>query len=148
MRLAALAGLLHAAASLYWALGGRWLLDTVGAWAVELAASAPVSAGLALGGIALVKALGGVVPLLVEAGRWPGSRRWWRALEWVGAAGLLLYGGVNAVVAGLVLAGVIRPDGGYDAAAMWGHAALWDPLFALWGLALGIGLWRSRRPSA
>ncbi len=147
MRLAALAGLLHAAASAYWALGGRWLLDTIGAWAVDLAASAPVAAGLALGGIALVKALGAVVPLLVESGRWPGPRRFWRALEWTGGVGLLLYGGVNAGVAALVLSGVIRPDGGYDPAAMWGHAALWDPLFALWGLALIVGLWRSRRPA-
>ena len=146
--MAGVAGLLHAAASLYWALGGRWLLETVGAWAVDLADTAPVAAGLALSGIALIKVLGAVVPLLVESGRWPGPRRCWRALEWAGGAGLLLYGGVNAVVAALVLTGVIRPDGGYDAAAMWGHAALWDPLFALWGLALLVGLWRSRRPPA
>ena len=67
-------GLTHAGFSAYWALGGRWLLGTVGEWAVRMA-------------------LGG----------------------------------------------------GYDRAAMIGHVALWDPLFALWGLALLSSLWLSRR---
>ena len=46
--LAAVVGVLHGLFSLYWALGGRWLLDTVGAWAVDLADDAPVAAGLVL----------------------------------------------------------------------------------------------------
>lgn len=53
--IAASAGLLHAVASLYWAVGGRWQLESVGEWAVELARESPVEIGLALGLIALVK---------------------------------------------------------------------------------------------
>lgn len=44
-----------------------------------------------------------------------------------------------------VLLGWIVPDGPVDRAALLGHALLRDPLFALWGATLLIGLWRSRR---
>ena len=90
-------GLAHAGFSAYWALGGRWLLRTVGEWAVRLADADPQRAGLAL--------------------------------------------------AATVLAGLIHIDEAYDRTAMIGHVALWDPLFALWGVALLGPLWltRSRR---
>jgi hypothetical protein len=48
------------------------------------------------------------------------------------------------LVAGLVLAGAIDPDGGFDRQAMIGHALLWDPLFLLWGLLLAAGLGATR----
>jgi hypothetical protein len=63
---------------------------------------------------------------------------------WAGAALLVARGGSNTVVGQLVLAGVIQPDGGYDRAAMVGHAWLWDPLFLVWGISLAIGLWLTR----
>lgn len=48
----------------------------------------------------------------------------------------------------LVLAGVIRPESGFDRAGMIGHAYLWDPLFLAWGAALALGLIASRgRPT-
>lgn len=140
---AAAVGLVHAAFSLYWALGGRWLLDTVGQWALTLATQSSVAAGLGLGLIALLKVAGAVVPVLVEQGRIPG-RRVWRVLEWAGAIGLTAYGLLNVVVAWAVLLGVIATPGGYDHAAMLGHAALWDPLFLAWGVLLAVALWRSR----
>lgn len=46
----------------------------------------------------------------------------------------MVYGGLNTLVSGAVLAGIIRPEGGYDAIAMVGHAWLWDPLFFVWGV--------------
>lgn len=144
--LAAGVGIVHGLFSLYWALGGRWLLDTVGAWAVDLAVDAPVAAGIVLALIAVVKFAGATVPLLVESDRMSG-RRGWRVAEWVGAAVLVVYGLANTVVAWFVLAGVIVPDGGYDRAAMIGHAALWDPLFLCWGLFLGAGLALTRTPT-
>jgi hypothetical protein len=72
------AGLVHAGFSLYWALGGRWLIDTVGKGAVQLVDRAPVATGLALLAVAAVKVAGATIPLLVEADRlrWP---RFWRA---------------------------------------------------------------------
>lgn len=140
---AAAVGLVHAAFSAYWALGGRWLLDTVGAWATGLAESAPVGAGLVLGVVALLKVAGAVVPVLVERGRL-GGRLIWRRLEWAGGVVLMLYGIANTAVAWAVLLGIVSTADGYDARAQLGHAALWDPLFALWGALLLVGLRRSR----
>lgn len=105
--------------------------------AVELQREHPMSAGLGLGTIALAKALGAVLPVWV---RW----RWVRALAWVGGAVLAGYGALNVVVAWLVLGGVVEPEGGYDRSAMLGHAALWDPLFLVWGVLLLIGLATTR----
>lgn len=129
---AAAAGLLHAVASFYWALGGRWQLDSVGDWAVTLAEEHPVQIGLALGLITVVKAAAAVVPLMNERRR----SRFYRPLRWCGWGGgavLLLWGGISALSAIAVLAGVVVPDGGYDRTTMLGHAFVWDPLFAIWG---------------
>ncbi|MCQ1948809.1 DUF3995 domain-containing protein [Arthrobacter sp. zg-Y859] len=129
------AGLLHAAFSLYWALGGRWLLDTVGQWAVQESTEAPLRAGLLLGAVAAFKAAAALVPTAAAYGRvpWPGL---WRTVSWIGAVVLVLYGGANTVVSNAVLAGLIRPETGYNRMATIGHAWLWDPLFLLWGAAL------------
>lgn len=132
---ACVVGLVHAASSLYWALGGEWLLATVGSWAVDLMESRPIESGLLLGAVGLVKIAAAAVPALVEYARVP-WRRFWRIVCWIGGPFLVLYGGVNVVVSGAVLAGVIRPDGGYDQAATIGHAFIWDPLFLIWGAAL------------
>lgn len=140
---AGIAGMLHAAASLYWAIGGRWLLATVGQWAADLAAQAPLAAGLALGSVALLKALAAAIPIGVAYGRVPWAK-FWRAISWVGGGLLVIYGGLNTVVSGAVLAGLIRPEAGYDPVAMKGHAFLWDPLFFIWGTALVLSLWLSR----
>ena len=140
---ACVAGLLHATSSLYWALGGRVLLPTVGQWAVDAVERSPVGAALLLGLIGLVKATAAVVPVAVEYGRLPGARLW-RGVSWVGGLLLIAYGGVNVVAGGAVLLGIIRPDGGYDREAMIGHALLWDPLFLIWGAALVVGTGFSR----
>ncbi|TNC17030.1 DUF3995 domain-containing protein [Georgenia sp. 311] len=134
-------GLVHAAASAYWAAGGEWLLDTVGQWAVDLRSSQPVAAAWGLAGIALAKAVAALVPVAVERGRLRPARVW-RALCWAGGAGLVVYGGVNVVVSNAVL--LTAEPGSYDRAAMVGHAWLWDPLFLLWGAALLASLWLSR----
>ncbi|GAA3389541.1 DUF3995 domain-containing protein [Cryptosporangium minutisporangium] len=142
---ACVAGLVHAAFSAYWALGGTWLLDTVGALADELRGMGAGTLLLTIGTVALVKAAGAVVPLLVERGRFPRLRRPVRALSWAGGALLVVYGGVNTVVAGAVLLGWISTDEPVDRASMLGHALLWDPLFALWGALLLVGLAVTRR---
>jgi hypothetical protein len=133
--LAVVCGVIHAAFSLYWALGGAWLLATIGQWAVSLAREAPALAGIGLCLVAFAKLLAALIPLAVEYGRVP-ARRFWRALSLAGGVGLILYGGLNCVVSSAVLAGIIQPKGGFDRDAMIGHAWLWDPLFFIWGCAL------------
>jgi hypothetical protein len=146
LRIAAAAGLLHAAVSLYWALGGRWQLESVGDWAVQLADDHPVGAGLGLALVALAKGVTAVFPLMNER-RKTRYYRWIRILGWSGGIVLVAWGGLSTISAWAVLTGVITPTGGYDLATMIGHGLVWDPLFTVWGGALLIGLWLSRTRS-
>ena len=67
---AAAAGVVHAAFSLYWALGGTWLLATVGRWAVDLGRDEPALAGIALGLVTLVKLAAALVPVTGVTAAW------------------------------------------------------------------------------
>ncbi len=97
--------------------------------------------------VGLVKIAAGLGPwLLARLGR--PLRALSRAICWLGAAVLIGWGCLSAIVAHLVLAGVVSPEGGYDRASMLGHARLWDPWFVAWGAAVVIGLRRSRRAAA
>lgn len=137
---AASVGIVHGMFSLYWALGGTWLLATVGGRMVEQFADA--RGALALVGI--VKLVAAVAPLVLALRGWP-VRRPARAVCWTGAAVLVVWGGAGAVTAQLVLAGAVAPDGGVDRVGMIGHAWIRDPMFVLWGVALAVGLTRTRR---
>ncbi len=137
---AAVLGTLHAAASLYWAAGGDLLAGTVGEWAVSWRAEEPLAAGAALATIGLGKLAGAWVPWL--AARGGGPRHGLRFAAWLGAALLTTYGLANTLTANLVLTGLLGPPD--DVVATRGHAWLWDPLFLAWGVALGVGLWRTR----
>lgn len=132
---ACIIGLVQAAFSMYWAVGGPSLLDTVGRWAVEQSYRAPRRTGFFLALVALAKVGGAVFPVALAYGMLSRPGRW-RRFIWAGAVLLVLYGGANTLVSNVVLAGLVRPGGGYDRAAMIGHAWLWDPLFFLWGAAL------------
>ena len=136
---AAVLGGVHAAFSLYWAAGGRWLVATLGDRLLEQFADMV----WVLVPVGLVKAAVAVVPLLLDRHGWP-WRRPTRAVCWVGAGVLIAWGGINTVVGQLVLTGVVSPEGGYDRLGMIGHAWLWDPLFLVWGLALAAGMALSR----
>ena len=136
---AGLLGSLHAAFSLYWGAGGAWLVETLGQRLVDAFAGWE----WLLLPIGLLKLAVAWVPLLAARAGWP-VRRLSRGACWLGAAVLVAWGGLNTVVGQLVLAGVIVPEGGFDRAGMVGHAYLWDPLFLAWGLALAVGLARSR----
>lgn len=135
-------GGLHALASLSWGLGGTWLLDTVGQGAVELRRDASwwVFAVMLL--IGLLKIAGVAVPIANARGLLP-LPRLWRVLSWLGALGLTAYGVVLTVVSSLALAGLFGPV--EDRRGMVGHAYLWDPLFAAWGLCLVAALLLERR---
>jgi len=73
-------------------------------------------------------------------------RRVIRLVSWIGGCFLLVYGTVYATLSTAVLAGVITVPGGIDRRGMLGHAMLWDPLFAVWGATLVVGLWLTRTP--
>lgn len=68
-------------------------------------------------------------------------------LSWLGAAGLVVYGGVHTVLAHLALAGTFGPPSDPD--GLRGHGFRWSPLFAAWGLSLLLALAaeRSARPA-
>lgn len=134
--IAAVAGFLHGAASVYWGLGGTWLLETIG----DQVAEQFEGLGWLILGVGVVKIAFALSPLFLDG-------RWWRPFHWLGAGVLILWGGLNTLVINLVLAGVLPRGENYDHAAMTGHGWLWDPLFLLWGLSLAVGLWATRRGS-
>lgn len=144
--LAAAAGGLHTAFSVYWAFGGMWLLETVGQSAVDLQRSNRPLAVLILTLASAVKGAGAALPLLIEYRGSPWMRRLIRAVSWVGGVGLLCYGTAITVVATAVLSGAIAAPANVDRTGLAGHATLWNPLFALWGAFLLAGLWLTRRP--
>jgi len=113
---AAVLGAGHAAFSVSWGLGAGWLADTVGEVADRFAGRERLL--LVVGAVKLGVA---VVPLWLHVRGWPAARRW-RPLLWAVAAVLVLWGGVTAIVANLVLAGVIVPAEGFDRPVMEGHA--------------------------
>lgn len=93
--------------------------------------------------LAAGKLAGALVPWRLDRRGWPAARLW-RPLCWLGAAVLVLWGGANMVGALLTVSGLV-PVEDPDRAGLIGHAFLWDPLFLLWGLALAVGLRRTRR---
>ena len=88
-------GLLYAAISVYWGLGGSWLLDTVGASLTQPGRSASALVVLAVWCAVALKVIAAVLPLLAVGVVSPGGlrrRRLSRALTWVEAAILTVYG--------------------------------------------------------
>jgi hypothetical protein len=143
---ACVAGGIHAGFSLYWALGGSWLLGTVGEGAVQLQRTHPWGAAVLLVAVGAVKAAGAALPVLVEEVPGARFRRLIRFGSWVGGGFMILYGSVFTVMSTAVLAGKITFSGAIDRRGMLGHAVLWDPLFVVWGATLVLGLWLTRRP--
>ena len=146
--IAASLGAASTAMSVNWALGGTALIDTVGGeierWGRER--SAGVVATLWV--ISLAKLVGAVAPLvLVEVGgagsAWTRARPM-RALGWIVAIRLTVYGGVLTVAGLLVEAGVIDAADDADEHAIAWYAFFWDPWFLLWGVAFAVAMWRSR----
>lgn len=139
----AVVGLLHAIPSLYWAVGGSALVGTVGEWALEWGQDLPGQVTAVLLAVFAVKVCGALVPLVNHLHPLP-AQLLWRVIAWAGSGLLVLYGGANTMVAWLALAGWVGVAGDQDRTALLGHAFLWDPLFALWGVLLGLALWHTR----
>ena len=139
-------GLLYAAVSVYWALGGTWLLATVGG-ALQRQRHTAILV-LAIWAAVVIKMVAAMLPLL--ALRRVTSPGWNRAvwlLAWIEAGILTVYGLVLTVVDMLVQAGAIHQSAGADHRALAWHAYLWDPWFLIWGLLVAIALRRGRHHS-
>jgi len=144
-------GLAYAAISVYWAVGGRWLLNTLGLSLSQPGQAGHLAALLAAWGAAAVKAVAALMPLLA-IGVWPRTangrlRRLARVLTWIEAAILTGYGLVLTASGLLVQAGVIQATAPADRLAQKWHAYLWDPWFLIWGIFVFLALWRSRSAS-
>lgn len=137
---AAVVGAVHAAFSIYWSMGGTWLL-----WSLGSSLQATFQGWeWVLAPVGVVKITAAVAPILLARRGWP-ARAVTRSACWLAALVLITWGGLNTIVGNLVLASVIHPQSGYDRSGMIGHAFLWDPLFLGWGAALAAGMIASRR---
>lgn len=131
---------LFALASFYWAAGGRWGLDTLGSAIQSQAHNPAFIAVVWLTG--LLKVAAGCAALTL-------ARPWLRwipcgvklAGAWAGAIGLALYGGVQVIVEGAVLVGLIHPSGPVDWTGLRWHVLLWDPWWLLGGALFLLAAW-------
>jgi hypothetical protein len=140
-------GVLYAAVSVYWGLGGTWLLDTVGGSLARLGRDRNAGVLAALWVAVVLKLVAAVAPVLAVYDLRRGVRR--RAvwiLAWSAASVLILYGLVLTVVGLLVEAGVVHASRTADWRALDWHAYLWDPWFLVWGLLIAGALTRARGP--
>jgi hypothetical protein len=145
---AAWCALIFAVLTFYWALGGTFLLDTIGQEVLRLARTRDTTFVVAGWVSALLKLAGAVLALaLVQpwGGRIP--RRLLLGTATTGAVVLVLYGGLQIVVQVLVLLGVLASPAEMDWRGFYGHLFIWDPWFLVWGVLLGWAtLVLARRP--
>ncbi|HEV3295679.1 MAG TPA: DUF3995 domain-containing protein [Streptosporangiaceae bacterium] len=144
------AGLAYAAVSMYWALGGTWLLDTVAGTLEQQGRAGNPGIILAVCAAAALKVIGAIVPLAaagVTARQATNAvKRRARVLAWLEAAILTIYGLVLTVAGLLAQSGAIPAAASADPWALAWHACLWDPWFLLWGALAAAALPRSRQP--
>ena len=139
-------GLLYAAISVYWGLGGSWLLDTVGASLAPSDRSASAAVVLAVCCVVGLMVIAAVLPLLaVGAGAARVRLRYLiRALACAEAAILTVYGLNSPALGLLVQAGLIGTPANADHRALAWHAYLWGPWLLVWGVLVTAALFRSR----
>ncbi len=136
----------YALVSLYWALGGRGLISTVGGYVEEFARRGGAAAVLLAWAVTAAKVAGGLLAFALVS-------RWGRVIPrvWllIGSAGatvlLVVYGGLYVLAGALVLSGVIHPSGSTNWTALHWHVGVWDMWFLVWGILLAlatVGYWR------
>ena len=143
---AAIAAFAYALMSLYWAVGGRGLVSTVGGYVAQFdrrGGAVPVLVALAA---AAAKVVGGLLALaMVRPWGRVIPRRWLLAGSTAASVLLVGYGGLNVLVGALVLSGVIHPAGGVDRMALRWHVGVWDLWFLVWGILLALATVSYRR---
>ena len=136
---AAAAAFGYALMSLYWAVGGRGLVSTVGGYVAQFAhRGGPVPVLVALAAT-VAKVAGGLLALALVRPWGRVIRRGW-LLAGAAAASVLLvvYGAANVAVGALVLSGALHPAGRVDRTALRWHAGVWDLWFLVWGILLAV----------
>jgi hypothetical protein len=136
----------YALVSLYWALGGRGLISTVGGYVEQFARRGGAAPVLVAWAVTVAKAAGGLLAFALVR---PWGRLVPRAWLLIGSAGasmvLIVYGGLLVLAGALVLSGVIHPSGSTDWTALRWHVGVWDLWFLVWGILLAAataGYWR------
>ncbi len=138
---AAVVGLLYAAISAYWGLGGTWLLNTVGGSLEREGRAGDAGVLLVLWAAVVLKLIAVALPWLVVGRRVrPAWERAARRLAWIEAGILIVYGLVLTTVGLLVESGAIHASAHADRRALAWHAYLWDPWFLVWGLLVAVTL--------
>ena len=136
--------LLFALLSTYWGLGGVIGMNTFGSGVQSLASTPGFTAGVWLTGIA--KAIGGLFALTLVRPLTPWLPPIWKlALAWAVGIGLALYSGVQIVLEGLILGGVIRARSPVDWVALHWHFWFWDPWWLLGSVLFLLAAWRYQR---
>jgi hypothetical protein len=99
-----------------------------------------------IGAVKTVVALAAPILARIGGDRLPAwtTGRGARALGWIAAVTLTAYGATLTIVGLLVQAGVVEASADAGARALAWHTYLWDPWFAVWGLAFVIALRLSR----
>ena len=134
-----------AAVTLFWTLGGTLLLDTVGGAPEDLARQRTLGSFAFGTMVVLVKVSAGLLALgLLGHGAGWLRHRWLQIANATAAAILLLWGGANVLLSGLVLAGAITPDGAVDERNLRWHVYLWDLWFVVWGALIVAAILRYR----
>jgi hypothetical protein len=142
---AMIVGVVYVAVSVYWGLGGTWLLDTIGGSLEKQARAGHTGVMLAVWVAVVAKASAAVLPVIApRAGSEQTSDRVLRTLAWAAAAILTVYGLVQTTAGLLVQAGVIHTSATADHRALAWHAYLWDPWFLIWGLLIAAALLRGQ----
>jgi Protein of unknown function (DUF3995) len=136
--------LLFALMSFYWALGGTTGVNTLGSAIQSLAHDPGFIAVVWLTGVA--KVIGGLFALTLVRPWTPWLPPIWKlVLAWVVGIGLVLYSGVQLILEGLVLGGVIRSSGPVDWEGLRWHFWLWDPWWLLGGILFLLAAWQYQR---
>ncbi|MGH7698871.1 MAG: DUF3995 domain-containing protein [Candidatus Dormibacteria bacterium] len=132
-----------AGVSAYWAVGGTALLGAVGGTFERLGRSGGAAVTALAWLVVTIKLCAVTLPLGTLA------RPCDRALvllSWLEGIILSGYGLVLTAVGLLVQGGVVEPSPGADQRALAWHAHLWDPWFLVWGLLVLAALCLIRRP--
>ena len=136
---ACVVGLLFAAVSAYWGLGGTWLLDTLPHSLEDGARAGDTVIYVAVWVAVVLKIMAAVLPLLALR---PLSKPAWNravwVLAWAAAAILISYGLAQTILGQLAIHGSAGADD-----RVW-SAYLWDPWFLSFGLLVAAALVRGR----